>query len=134
MLVSAIQQCRSAHLYIPLLPLPSSSPSLRWHGAPAWAPCAAHDLSPALWPIPDSVRMLMFLHSFHTPSPVSVSTSSILYICVSIPSLQIGCGTYIPWNSIQPLKNTFESVLVKWMNLEPVRHSEVRKRKTNIVC
>ena len=25
--------------------------------------------------------------------------------------------------------NEFESVLVRWMNLEPVIHSEVRKRK-----
>ena len=30
-------------------------------------------------------------------------------------------------------QNTFESVLVRWMNLEPVIHNEVRKRKTNIV-
>ena len=30
-------------------------------------------------------------------------------------------------------KNTFESVLMRWMNLEPVIQSEVRKRKTNIV-
>ena len=29
-------------------------------------------------------------------------------------------------------QNEFESVLVKWMNLEPVIHSEVRKRKINI--
>ena len=29
--------------------------------------------------------------------------------------------------------NTFESVLMRWMNLEPIPQSEVRKRKTNIV-
>ena len=29
--------------------------------------------------------------------------------------------------------NAFESVLVRWMNLEPIIQSEVRKRKTNIV-
>ena len=29
--------------------------------------------------------------------------------------------------------NTFESVLMRWMNLEPVIQSEVRKRKTNVV-
>ena len=28
--------------------------------------------------------------------------------------------------------NTFESVLMRWMNLEPIIQSEVRKRKTNI--
>lgn len=30
-------------------------------------------------------------------------------------------------------KNEFESLLVRWMNLEPVIQSEVSKRKTNIV-
>ena len=31
-------------------------------------------------------------------------------------------------------KNTFESVLMKWMNLEPVIQSEVSQKKKNIVC
>ena len=30
-------------------------------------------------------------------------------------------------------RNEFDSVLVRWMNLEPVIQSEVRKRKTNII-
>ena len=30
-------------------------------------------------------------------------------------------------------KNTFESVLMNWMNLEPITQSEVRKRNTNSV-
>ena len=30
-------------------------------------------------------------------------------------------------------RNTFESVLMRWMNLEPIIQSEVRKRKTNII-
>ena len=30
-------------------------------------------------------------------------------------------------------KNTFESVLMRWMKLEPIIQSEVRKRNTNIV-
>ena len=30
-------------------------------------------------------------------------------------------------------KNTFESVLMRWMNLEPIVQSGARKRKTNIV-
>ena len=30
-------------------------------------------------------------------------------------------------------KNTFESLVVRWMNLEPVIQSEVSQRKTNIV-
>ena len=30
-------------------------------------------------------------------------------------------------------KNTFESVLMRWMNLEPIIQSEVRKRKRNTI-
>ena len=30
-------------------------------------------------------------------------------------------------------RNTFESILMRWMNLEPITQSEVRKRKTNIL-
>ena len=30
-------------------------------------------------------------------------------------------------------RNKFESVVVRWMNLEPIIQSEVRKRKTNII-
>ena len=30
-------------------------------------------------------------------------------------------------------RNAFESVLMRWMNLEPIIQSEVRKRKTNII-
>ena len=31
-------------------------------------------------------------------------------------------------------RNAFESVLMRWMNLEPIIQSEVRKRKTNTLC
>ena len=30
-------------------------------------------------------------------------------------------------------RNAFESVLMRWMNLEPIIQSEVRKRKINII-
>ena len=30
-------------------------------------------------------------------------------------------------------RNTFESVLMRWMNLESITQSEVRKRETNFV-
>ena len=30
-------------------------------------------------------------------------------------------------------RNAFESVLMRWMNLEPIIQSEIRKRKTNTV-
>ena len=30
-------------------------------------------------------------------------------------------------------RNTFESVLMRWMNLGPITQSEVRKRKINII-
>ena len=31
-------------------------------------------------------------------------------------------------------RNTFESVLMRWMNLESVMQSEISQRKTNIIC
>ena len=31
-------------------------------------------------------------------------------------------------------KNTFESILMRWMKLEPIIQSEVRKKNTNTVC
>ena len=31
-------------------------------------------------------------------------------------------------------KNAFESVLMRWMKLEPIIQSEVRKKKINIIC
>ena len=30
-------------------------------------------------------------------------------------------------------RNKFESVLMRWVNLESIIHTEVRKRKTNII-
>ena len=30
-------------------------------------------------------------------------------------------------------RNVFESVLMRWTNLEPIMQKEVRKRKTNII-
>ena len=30
-------------------------------------------------------------------------------------------------------RNTFESVLMRWMNLEPIIQSEIRKRHINII-
>ena len=30
-------------------------------------------------------------------------------------------------------KNTWESALMRWMNLEPITQNEVRKRKTNTI-
>ena len=31
-------------------------------------------------------------------------------------------------------RNAFESVLVRWMNLEPITRSEVNQRQVNIIC
>ena len=39
--------------------------------------------------------------------------------------------TMVYYSAIE--RNTFESVLVRWMNLEPVTHSEVRRRKKQIL-
>ena len=40
----------------------------------------------------------------------------------------LSCGTYTPWNITQPLKNSFESVLMRWMKLEPIIQSEVSQK------
>ena len=38
------------------------------------------------------------------------------------------------YNGILVIKrNAFESVLMRWMNLQPIIQNEVRKRKTNVV-
>ena len=31
-------------------------------------------------------------------------------------------------------RNTFESVLRRWMNLEPIMQNEINQRKTNTIC
>ena len=38
-------------------------------------------------------------------------------------------GTYIQWSITQPLKRMFESVLMRWMKLEPIIHSEVSQNE-----
>jgi len=39
-------------------------------------------------------------------------------------------GTYTQWNITQPLKrNVFESVLMRWMKLEPIIQSEVSQKE-----
>ena len=46
------------------------------------------------------------------------------------------CGMYTQWNITQLLKkkNTYESVLMTWINLEPIIQSEVsQKEKKNTV-
>ena len=38
-------------------------------------------------------------------------------------------GTYTQWNITQPLKkNSFEPVLMRWMELEPIIQSEVSQK------
>ena len=41
--------------------------------------------------------------------------------------------TYIQWN-ISHKRNAFESVLVRWMNLEPVIQSEGSQKEENKYC
>ena len=39
-------------------------------------------------------------------------------------------GTYTQWNITQVIRrNTFESILMWWMNLEPIRQSEVNQKE-----
>ena len=38
------------------------------------------------------------------------------------------------WNITQPMKrNAFESVIMRWMNLEPITHSEVSQKNKDCV-
>ena len=39
------------------------------------------------------------------------------------------CGTYTQWSATQSLKNTFESVLMRWMKLELIIRSEVSQKE-----
>ena len=40
------------------------------------------------------------------------------------------CGTYTQWSITQAIKkNTFESVLMKWMKLEPIIQNEVSQKE-----
>ena len=43
---------------------------------------------------------------------------------------QESCGTYTQWNITHLLKkNTFESVLMRWMKLEPILQSEANQKE-----
>ena len=42
--------------------------------------------------------------------------------------------THTQWNITQPLKDAFESVLVRWMHLEPVIQSEGSQKEENKYC
>ena len=42
---------------------------------------------------------------------------------------QRSCGTYTQWNITQLLKSAFESVLMRWLKLEPIIHSEVSQKE-----
>ena len=40
------------------------------------------------------------------------------------------CGTYTQWKYYSAIKrNAFESVLMRWMNLEPIVQSEISQKK-----
>ena len=50
--------------------------------------------------------------------------------CPSADEWIRNCGTYTQWNITQPLKKkTFESVLTRWMKLEPIIQSEVSQKE-----
>jgi len=47
-------------------------------------------------------------------------------------SIKKMCYVYIQWDITQPQKrNTYESVLVKWMNLEPIIQGDVSQKEKN---
>ena len=77
------------------------------------------------------------LKSSHLSFPTV--SKSVLHICVSFAALHVGSSLF----SFQILytmeyrlaikRNTFDSVLMRWMNTEPMLQSEVRKRQTSYI-
>ena len=56
------------------------------------------------------------------------------YLILFFLQIPLSCGTYIQWNIAQPQKrNTFESVLMRWMNLEPIIQSEISQKEKIII-
>ena len=43
-------------------------------------------------------------------------------------------GPYIQWTINQKKRNAFELVLMRWMNLEPTKQSEVSQKEKNKYC
>ena len=97
MVVSALQQHESAvyifiYVYIPpLVSLPRTShpTSVGHHRAPGWAPCVIQKLPTTYFADRSVCAKFNFLNPSHLLLP-RWGHKSVLYICVSIPSLQIG--------------------------------------------
>ena len=92
LLVSAVQQHESVIIiYIYPLPLEPSShpPSLGHHGVPGWAPSVTEQLPCVTHGC--YISQCCFLNSSY-PLLLLVDCvyKSVLYVCVSIPTLQIG--------------------------------------------
>ena len=93
---------------------------------------------PAICFIHGSVYMSILISQFipHPPSPCCVQTS-VLYVCVSIPALQIGSSVKKMWyiytveyySAIK--RNQIGSVVEKWMGLESVIQREVSQEEKN---
>jgi len=61
-----------------------------------------------------------------------IFTAALFTIARTWKNLHVHCQMNGYYSAIK--KNAFESVLKRWMKLEPIIHSEVRKRNTNTVC
>ena len=92
-LVSAVQHCESVIIIcIYDLSLPPNPASLGCHKVPGWIPCVIQQLPSSYFTHVRLVVCICYflnLFYFHLPTP-NLYHKSILYICVSIPSLQIG--------------------------------------------
>ena len=83
----------------------------------------------AIYFIPGSVDMSAPLSQFVPfPSFPCCVHNSILYVCVSTPALQIGSPVTI---FLATKRSKFESVELRWMNLEPVTQSEGSQKEEN---
>ena len=68
------------------------------------------------------MHMFQCYSQFIPPSPSPAVTTSLLCVCVSILARQIDSGIK---------RNEWESVELKWMNLESVLQSEVSQTEKN---
>ena len=97
MLLSAVQHESAIRIHIspPSWPSPNSShpTALGHHGAPSWAPCTVRQLAASCL-THGSVYMSMLLSQSVPPSPSHPSVHMfILYVCISIPALQLESST-----------------------------------------
>ena len=75
-----------------------------------------------------NTHVSVLLSQFVPPSPSLAVSISLFPVFVSTPALQIGSPVTI---FLATKRSKFESVELRWMNLEPVTQSEVSQKEKN---